>query len=180
MASLFFFQNKEPEIAKMVSNMCGTETIYRQQKNTSFGAHEFRDGISYSEQQQQKKLVEYSELASLKPGECFVLLPEPTVRIAKIQAPEVKIGDKHLGFIQTTTVTAKASIIQEEERIEESEKERVLAEPLEYENLESKLAHNQETLSEDKARTDNNNIINDKEIENQRQVSEGKSHFFNN
>ncbi len=177
--TLFFFQNKEPEIARMVSNMCGSETIYRQQKSTSFGPNEIKDGVSYSEQQQQKDLVEYSDLASLKPGECFVLLPEPTVRIARIQTPEATMADKNLGFIQTTIVAAKASIIQEEEGIEESEKERVLAEPLEYEHLESKLAHNQEVLSEDKARTDNNGIINDQEIAKQRQVSEEKSPFNN-
>ena len=178
--TLFFFQNKEPEIAKMVSNMCGTETIYRQQKSTSFGPNEIKDGVSYSEQQQQKDLVEYSDLASLKPGECFVLLPEPTVRIARIQTPEVTMGDKNLGFIQTTTIASKASIIQEEEIIEEPEKERVLAEPLEYENTKSKSVHNQEVLAEDKVRTDNNNIINDEEIEKQRQVIEAKNHFFNN
>ena len=52
----FFFRNTEPAIAKMISSMCGSETITRQQKNTSFGANEFRDGVSYNEQQ-QKKLV---------------------------------------------------------------------------------------------------------------------------
>jgi hypothetical protein len=101
----FFFQNKEPEIAKMVSSICGTETINRQQKNTSFGAHEFRDGVSYSEQQQQKDLVEYSDLANLSAGECFVLLPEPKVRIAKLQTPVVNLKDKNHGFIQAEGIT---------------------------------------------------------------------------
>ena len=43
--TLCFFRNQEESIVRMISNMCGTETITRQQKNTSFGANEFRDGL---------------------------------------------------------------------------------------------------------------------------------------
>ena len=100
----FFFRNNEPAIARMVTNMCGTEIIYRQQKNTSFGAHEFRDGVSYSEHQQQKNLVEYSDLANLATGECFALLPEPEVRIVRLQTPEAKLKDLNVGFIQGCTI----------------------------------------------------------------------------
>ena len=57
--------------------MSGTEIITRQQKNTSFGANEFRDGISYSEQEQKKQMIETSDLASLATGQCYVFLPEP-------------------------------------------------------------------------------------------------------
>jgi type IV conjugative transfer system coupling protein TraD len=103
----FFFRNNEPAIAKTVSSICGRETIYRQQKNTSFGAHEFRDGVSYSEQQQQKDLVEYSDLAGLAVGECFVLLPEPQVRIVKLQIPEVKLPNKNAGFMQSENLTTE-------------------------------------------------------------------------
>jgi len=103
----FFFRNNEPAIAKTVSSICGRETIYRQQKNTSFGAHEFRDGVSYSEQQQQKDLVEYSDLAGLAVGECFVLLPEPQVRVAKLQVPEVKLPNKNAGFMQSENLTTE-------------------------------------------------------------------------
>jgi type IV conjugative transfer system coupling protein TraD len=96
----FFFRNNEPTIAKIVSSMCGSETITRQQKSTSFGANEFRDGVSYSEQQQRKELVEYADIANLATGECFALLPEPQVRIAKIQTDEAKLADKNDGFVQ--------------------------------------------------------------------------------
>jgi type IV conjugative transfer system coupling protein TraD len=104
----FFFRNKEPAIAKMFSSMCGTETITRQQKNTSFGANEFRDGVSYNEMQQRKALVEYSDIASLNIGECYTLLPEPLVNISKMQVPEAKLPNKNEGFIPKT-------IAQEEE-----------------------------------------------------------------
>jgi len=52
--TLCFFRNQEEGIVRMISNMCGTETITRQQKNTSFGANEFRDGVSYNEQETKK------------------------------------------------------------------------------------------------------------------------------
>ena len=38
-------------------------------------------------------------LAALRVGKCFVLLPEPKLRIAKLQMPDVKPRDKNLGFI---------------------------------------------------------------------------------
>ena len=80
--------------------MCGTETITRQQKNTSFGANTFRDGVSYSEQQQKNPLIEIDDLANLSVGECYTLFAEPAVRLAKIQTPEAQVKDKHIGFIQ--------------------------------------------------------------------------------
>jgi type IV conjugative transfer system coupling protein TraD len=94
----FFFRNTEPAIAKMFASMCGTETIIKHQKNTSFGANEFRDGVSYNEQEQRRSLVEPSELAKLAIGECFTLFPEPAVRICKVQVPEKHIKDKVTGF----------------------------------------------------------------------------------
>jgi len=96
----FFFRNTEPAIAKMFSSMCGSETITRQQKNTSFGANDFRDGVSYQETEKKKELVEYNELASLAVGECYTLLPEPKVRLSKIQIPRDKGKDITQGFIQ--------------------------------------------------------------------------------
>jgi type IV conjugative transfer system coupling protein TraD len=96
----FFFRNTEPAIAKMFSSMCGSETITRQQKNTSFGANDFRDGVSYQETEKKKELVEYNELASLAVGECYTLLPEPKVRLSKIQIPRDKGKDITQGFMQ--------------------------------------------------------------------------------
>jgi len=96
----FFFRNTEPAIAKMFSSMCGSETITRQQKNTSFGANDFRDGVSYQETEKKKELVEYNQLASLAVGECYTLLPEPKVRLSKIQIPRDKGKDITQGFMQ--------------------------------------------------------------------------------
>ena len=98
----FFFRNTEPAIAKMISSMCGNEIITRQQKNTSFGAHEYRDGVSYNEHYHKKALVEEKDLASLAIGECYTLLPEPSVRLSKIQIPEITIANKNPGFLPKT------------------------------------------------------------------------------
>lgn len=99
----FFFRNDEPQIAKMITDLCGSEIINKQQKNTSFGANELRDGVSYTEQEKQKPLVEYSDVSSLKTGMCYVLLPEPKVRLSKIEVPESKILIKNEEFVGYTT-----------------------------------------------------------------------------
>ncbi|MBP7190629.1 MAG: type IV secretion system DNA-binding domain-containing protein, partial [Rickettsiaceae bacterium] len=91
-ATKFFFKTDEPVIAGIISSMCGTQVIHQQKKNISFGANEFRDGQSYSEQEQRKELVEYSDIASLKVGECFLLLPVPEVRVSRITVPNCSKG----------------------------------------------------------------------------------------
>jgi type IV secretory pathway TraG/TraD family ATPase VirD4 len=124
-----FFRNNEPAIAKMVSNMCGNQIINRQQKNISFGANELRDGISYHETQQKKDLVEYSDLASLAVGQCYALLPEPQVRISKLQTVEVQKKDKNIGFVQQvekndalfTSQSKQPQNIEETEAMEQEE-----------------------------------------------------------
>lgn len=95
----FFFKNHEPAITKMISDMSGKQTIVRQNKNTSFGANEFRDGVSYHEHLQQKPLIAVNDVSNLGIGECYAILPDPSVRFAKINIPFVKIEDKNFGFV---------------------------------------------------------------------------------
>lgn len=89
-ATKFMFRTNEPLIAKMISDMFGSASYREQQQNTSYGAHEHRDGISYTEQEKRKALVTVDDLASLADLECFVELPEPTARIARIKTPIIK------------------------------------------------------------------------------------------
>jgi len=96
----FAFQSDDPMMGRLYSSICGSETITRQQKNTSFGANTHRDGVSYNEQQQEKPLVKLDDFASLKTGECYTLLPIAEVRLSKMQTPIVKKKDKHPGFIE--------------------------------------------------------------------------------
>ena len=100
--TMFFFHNKEALIGKMISEICGTETMTKQQKNTSFGANSYRDGQSYTEQEKCKYLVEYSDLVKLATGECYVILPSTSVRLVKIKSPLHKAEDISEGFIQKT------------------------------------------------------------------------------
>lgn len=98
-ATKFIFRTDEPAATKIIADIFGELEYRHQQKNTSFGANEFRDGISYTEQQRSKSLISSDTLASLEDLECFVGLPEPRVRIARIKVPLAKISDKHQGFI---------------------------------------------------------------------------------
>jgi type IV conjugative transfer system coupling protein TraD len=115
--SKFFFRNDEPQIAKMISDMCGTELINKQQKNTSFGANEFRDGVSYTEQEKQKKLVEYSDIAGLEVGECYALLPEPKTRLVKLKVPESRrqhIREEYIPYSTSEIISSAPTRIIEE------------------------------------------------------------------
>jgi type IV conjugative transfer system coupling protein TraD len=109
----FFFRNTEPAIAKMISSMCGSETITRQQKNTSFGANEFRDGVSYSEHQQKNQIVEIDDLASLATGECYTLFAEPSVRLARLRIPEIDVKDKHMGFMKKKEIENDVTMVKD-------------------------------------------------------------------
>lgn len=109
--TLCFFRNQEESIVRMISNMCGTETITRQQKNTSFGANSYRDGVSYNEQQTKKELVTQNDISSLAVGRCYVLLPEPQVRLTKMQTSKATVTAKNEGFVQTTRLQELPSIV---------------------------------------------------------------------
>ena len=105
--TLCFFRNQEESIVRMISNMCGTETITRQSKNTSFGANEFRDGVSYNEQETKKQLVTQNDISSLAVGECYMLFQEPEVRLAKVQTPKSEVPAKNAGFVQGKSLAAE-------------------------------------------------------------------------
>jgi len=98
-ATKFFFRTDEPIIAKMISALCGSYNISKQQKNISFGANEFRDGVSYTSQEKEKMLVQFKDLAKLRTGECFCLLPTPEARLAKLQVPQSDLADLNEGFV---------------------------------------------------------------------------------
>jgi type IV conjugative transfer system coupling protein TraD len=113
-ATKFLFRSDDPTSAKIISNIFGELEYSHQQKNTSFGANEFRDGISYTEQQRHKTLITTDNLASLADHECFVGLPEPKIRIAKIKVPLAKKAqDIHSGFIMREHVISTKSIDEE-------------------------------------------------------------------
>lgn len=69
--------------ARILTKRIGEIEYLSHQKNTSYGAHEFRDGISYTEQEKKQDVIQPSDLAKLEEGECYVLLPMPEVAICK-------------------------------------------------------------------------------------------------
>ncbi len=96
----FAFASDDPRMGELYSKLCGTKTLVSQQKNTSFGANEFRDGVSYNEKKETSPLVSYEEFGKLNIGECFALLPLVSVRLARIRVPEAKLKDKNSWFVE--------------------------------------------------------------------------------
>jgi type IV conjugative transfer system coupling protein TraD len=88
----FFFRNHESNVSKILNDLSGQQIIQSQQKNISFGANEFRDGVSYTEHEKQKPLVDAYQLASLNMGEAIVILPEVSTRTAKITVDLARKG----------------------------------------------------------------------------------------
>ena len=97
----FMFASDDPRMGELYSKLCGNSTIITQQKNTSFGANEFRDGVSYNEKKENIPLVSYEEFGRLNIGECYTLLPLAPVRLSKMQVPEARVLDKNSWFIES-------------------------------------------------------------------------------
>lgn len=96
----FAFSSDDPRMGELYSKLCGRKTMISQQKNTSFGANEFRDGVSYNERSEQLPLIPYEDFGKLNIEECYVILPEMSTRVDKIKTPEAKIKDKNDWFIE--------------------------------------------------------------------------------
>ncbi|WP_425361220.1 type IV secretion system DNA-binding domain-containing protein [Candidatus Tisiphia endosymbiont of Ceraclea dissimilis] len=111
-ATKFLFRSDEPATAKIITEIFGQLEYATSQKNTSFGAHEFRDGVSYTEGTKRKALITTNDLATLADLECFVSLPEPKARIARIKVPIASdVPLKHPGFVAANRATNNNSII---------------------------------------------------------------------
>jgi len=93
------FQTQELAMLKLASELGGTNTITKQQKNISFGAHEYRDGVSFNEHEREKPRLEVSLITQLNVGEVICLLPLNKQRIAKLQVPLAKVKEKQPGFL---------------------------------------------------------------------------------
>jgi type IV secretory pathway TraG/TraD family ATPase VirD4 len=101
----FAFGSDDPKMADLYGKLFGISTVISQQKNTSFGANEFRDGVSYNEKHDNLPLVSYQDLTKLQMGECFVLLPESDVRVARLEVPLATNRDENSWFVENTKST---------------------------------------------------------------------------
>lgn len=113
----FAFQSDDPRMGEMYSKLCGSITTISQQKNTSFGANEFRDGVSYNEKKEKSSLVSYEEFSKLNTGECFTLLPLTTVRLSRMQVPQAKLEDKNSWFAEASEESTNKNLIPKEEEL---------------------------------------------------------------
>ncbi len=121
----FVFQSDDPRMGEMYSKLCGTTTVISQQKNTSFGANEFRDGVSYNEKTASAPLVSYEEFGKLNVGECYTLLPLSSVRLSRMQVPQAHVADKNTWFDEAEDKPLVISQIDkrlETEEIEEAQR----------------------------------------------------------
>lgn len=83
----FFFKgNIEQQI---LSNCLGVVELEKTHESISYGAHEMRDGVSISKSTTIKPLINSSQIASLDPLECYVILPDTNIKCAKIKVPFV-------------------------------------------------------------------------------------------
>jgi type IV secretory pathway TraG/TraD family ATPase VirD4 len=83
-ATKFIFRTEELSNIEMITETSGKAEYLEHNKNISYGAHEYREGISYAEHKREKPLISAGDLASLKTLECYVRLPEPEISVAKI------------------------------------------------------------------------------------------------
>jgi len=85
----------DPEEAAMIIKQVGNIEYSKKQKNISFGAHEHRDGESYTEQERSKPLININDFKLLNPLEAYVLLPEAEVAIGRIKS-EIQVPPKNI------------------------------------------------------------------------------------
>ncbi len=85
----------DPEEAAMIIKQVGNIEYSKKQKNISFGAHEHRDGESYTEQERSKPLIDINDFKLLNPLEAYVLLPEAEVAIGRIKS-EIQAPPKNM------------------------------------------------------------------------------------
>ncbi|HHR6038855.1 TPA: type IV conjugative transfer system coupling protein TraD [Providencia alcalifaciens] len=80
----FFFRSPDESVAKWVRDQLGQERIRRFNEQYSYGKETVRDGVSFSKQQEDSDLVNYSDVQSLPDLTCYLTLPGqyPVVRQA--------------------------------------------------------------------------------------------------
>ncbi|MDX1917346.1 MAG: type IV secretion system DNA-binding domain-containing protein [Rickettsiaceae bacterium] len=81
----FIFRTEDHNFANYICKNFGEIEYTESSENISYGANEMRDGVSLSKIERRKLLVTPSDLASLEPCQCYVSLPEPEVRAAKVK-----------------------------------------------------------------------------------------------
>ena len=125
------FRSKLDE-AKLIAKQIGETEYLNYQKNISFGANDFRDGVSYTEQERKKELVTAMDIESLQDHEAYVLLPEAEVAVAKVQLEIAKEPKLLQTSFKNNTELGKMLIARQEtwaERLRAIESDVLLTRP---------------------------------------------------
>ena len=79
----FFFRSPDEEVASYVMRQLGQRRARIFSEQYSYGADTVRDGVSFSKQQEDQYLINYSDVQSLPDLNCYVTLPGqyPVVRM---------------------------------------------------------------------------------------------------
>ncbi|EMB8480646.1 type IV conjugative transfer system coupling protein TraD [Providencia rettgeri] len=80
----FFFRSPDESVAKWVRDQLGQTRKKVASEQYSFGPETVRDGVSFSKQQEDVDLVNYSDVQSLPDLDCYITLPGqyPVVKIS--------------------------------------------------------------------------------------------------
>ena len=88
----FFFRSPSADIAQFVERELGQMVRRTFSEQTSFGADQVRDGISFGKDEERVSIVSYSDVQRLNDLECYITLPGdfPVVRHKLTYAPKAQ------------------------------------------------------------------------------------------
>ncbi|MFH7526293.1 type IV conjugative transfer system coupling protein TraD [Aeromonas sp. A5] len=91
----YFFRSPSATVAKFVEEDIGETVRKKFSEQTSFGADQVRDGISFGKDEERVAIVSYTDVQMLEDLECFVTLPGnyPVVRMSLEFVKKAKIAE---------------------------------------------------------------------------------------
>jgi len=91
----YFFRSPSASVAKFVEEDIGETVRKKFSEQTSFGADQVRDGISFGKDEERISIVSYTDVQMLEDLECFVTLPGnyPVVKMKLSFVKKEKIAD---------------------------------------------------------------------------------------
>ena len=91
----YFFRSPSAAVAKFVEEDIGETVRKKFSEQTSFGADQVRDGISFGKDEERISIVSYTDVQMLEDLECFVTLPGnyPVVRMSLDFVKKEKIAE---------------------------------------------------------------------------------------
>ncbi|HHQ4545275.1 TPA: type IV conjugative transfer system coupling protein TraD [Aeromonas veronii] len=91
----YFFRSPSAAVAKFVEEDIGETVRKKFSEQTSFGADQVRDGISFGKDEERVSIVSYTDVQMLEDLQCFVTLPGdyPVVRMSLKFVKKAKIAE---------------------------------------------------------------------------------------